>query len=53
MSEKDISEINIIYNIKGENKIRIFGDDFVKNNRNIIRIIYFLTNINYYFYKTW
>ena len=30
MSEK---EINIIYDIKEDNKIRIFGSDFVKNNR--------------------
>ena len=30
MSEKDISEINIIYDIKGKNKIQIFGAEFVK-----------------------
>ena len=39
MSVKDISEINIIYDIKEENKIRIFGSDFVKNNRNICKMI--------------
>jgi len=32
MSEKDISEINIIYEIIGEN-INIFGYEFVKNNK--------------------
>ena len=30
MSEEDISEINIAYNIKEENKITIFGSSFVK-----------------------
>ena len=41
MSEKDISEINIIYDINKENKenINIFGEEFVKNNRNICRMI--------------
>ena len=39
MSEKDISEINIIYNIKEENNIRIFGSEFVKNNKNICKMI--------------
>jgi len=39
MLEKDISKINIIYNIKQENNIRIFGSDFVKNNRNICKMI--------------
>ena len=41
MYEKDKSEINIIYDInkeKNEN-INIFGKDFVKNNRNICRMI--------------
>ena len=37
-------EINIIYNIndkdKKEGKIRIFGDEFVKNNKNICKIEY-------------
>ena len=36
MSEK---EINIIYDIKEENKIRIFGGNFVYNNRNICKMI--------------
>ena len=39
MSEKDISEINIIYDIKEENKIRIFGSKFVKNNKDICKMI--------------
>ena len=39
MAEKDISEINIIYNIKEENNIRIFGSEFVKNNKNICKMI--------------
>ena len=40
MSEKDISEINIIYNIeKGEEFIQIFGSKFVENNRNICKMI--------------
>ena len=39
MSEKDISEINIIYDINGERNIRIFGSNFVKNNENICKII--------------
>ena len=33
MSEKDISEINIIYDINGKNSINIFGSNFVKNNK--------------------
>ena len=39
MSDKDISEINIIYDINGEENIRIFGSDFVENNKNIYKII--------------
>ena len=42
MSKKDISEINITYNIKrGENEenINIFGLNFVENNKNICKII--------------
>ena len=41
MSEKDISIINIIYDINKENKenIKIFGEEFVKNNRNIYKMI--------------
>ena len=33
MSEKDISEINIIYDINGKNNIKIFGQKFVENNK--------------------
>ena len=42
MSEKDISEINIIYkiiNIHEENNINIFGSIFVKNNKSICKMI--------------
>ena len=39
MSEKDISEINIIYDIKKGNYINIFGFKFVENNKNICKII--------------
>ena len=39
MSEKDISEINIIYDINGEKNIRIFGSTFVENNKNVCKII--------------
>ena len=41
MSEKDIPIINIIYDINKENKenIKIFGEKFVENNRNICKII--------------
>jgi len=39
MSEKDISEINIIYDINGQNTINIFGTLFVKNNKNICKMI--------------
>ena len=41
MSEKDISEINIIYQINKENKeyIKIFGNKFVENNKNICKMI--------------
>ena len=38
ISNKDISEINIIYNINKEN-INIFGPEFVKNNQNICQMI--------------
>ena len=35
MDYKEILEINIIYNINGEkNYINLFGDEFVRNNRN-------------------
>ena len=39
MSEKDISEINIIYDINGNNYINIFGYFFVENNKNICKMI--------------
>ena len=39
MSEKDISEIDIIYNINEEDNIDIFGSEFVKNNKNICKMI--------------
>ena len=39
MSEKDITEINIIYDINEENNINIFGSDFVKNNKNKCKMI--------------
>ena len=39
MTEKIISEINIIYEINGKNDIRIFGLNFVENNKNICKMI--------------
>ena len=39
MSEKDISEINIIYDINGKNYINIFGSKFVENNKNKCKMI--------------
>jgi len=39
MSEKDISEINIIYDINNQNNIRIFGSNFLKNNKNKCKMI--------------
>ena len=39
MSEKDISEINIIYDVNGENNINIFGSIFVENNKNKCKMI--------------
>ena len=39
MSEKEITEINIIYDIKERNEITIFGKEFVKNNKNICKMI--------------
>ena len=39
MLNKDISEINIIYNIKENDKIKIFGKDFVKNNINNCQMV--------------
>ena len=38
MSEKDISEINIIYDISGKNNINIFGSEFVENNKNLCKM---------------
>ena len=35
---KDITEINIIYNINKKN-IRLFDDKFVENNKNICKMI--------------
>ena len=48
MSEKDISEIKIIYNIKGKKYIKIFGNVFVNNNRNINLTNIFYKSINIY-----
>ena len=39
MSEQEVSEINIIYDINEENNITIFGEKFVENNKNICKII--------------
>ena len=39
MSEKDISEINIIYDINGKNNINILGRKFIDNNKNICKMI--------------
>ena len=40
MFNEDISEINIIYDIKRDKKyINIFGNDFVKNNKNKCKMI--------------
>ena len=39
MSEKDVSEINIIYDINEEDTINIFGTDFVENNKNICKMV--------------
>ena len=39
MFDKGISEINIIYDIKQENIIRIFGAKFVENNKNISKMM--------------
>ena len=38
MSEKEISNIYIIYNINKDN-INIFGSKFVENNKNICKMI--------------
>ena len=40
MINGDISEINIIYDIKRNEKyIKLFGSDFVRNNKNICKMI--------------
>jgi len=44
MSKEDISIINIIYNINEEDRkykqnIKIFGSEFVKNNKNMCKMI--------------
>jgi len=39
MNNKD-DEITIIYNINNEEKIKIFGEPFVKNNKDKCKIIY-------------
>ena len=40
MNNEDISEINIIYDIKKDDKyIRLFGDSFVRNNENKCKMI--------------
>ena len=39
MVEKDISEIKIIYDINKGNSIRIFGHNFIENNKNICKMI--------------
>ena len=35
MAKKELSEINIIYIFKYEDDIKIFGTEFVKNNKDI------------------
>ena len=40
ISNENINEITIIYNINNQKKIKIFGSDFVKNNKNKCKIIY-------------
>ena len=44
MSEKDISEINIIYDIN-KDEINIFGVEFVENNKNKCKMV--IDNIEY------
>ena len=42
MSKEDVSIISIIYNINEDRKnedINIFGSEFVKNNKNICKMI--------------
>ena len=38
MSNKEISEINIIYSIEGKD-INIFGSNFIENNKNICKMV--------------
>ena len=35
----NIDEINIIYNIKDKNKVKLFGEDFVKINKDNLKLI--------------
>ena len=48
-SNKDITEINIIYNINKKEynykSIKLFGDEFVRNNKKICKMI--IDNNNY------
>ena len=37
MSNKEISEINIIYSIEGKD-VNIFGSNFIENNKNICKM---------------
>ena len=39
MGNKDLSYINIIYDINKENEIKIFGTEFVKNNKNRCKMV--------------
>ena len=41
MSKENISEISLVYNINNENEenIRIFGHEFVKNNKNKCKMV--------------
>ena len=38
-NKKSYNEINIIYNIKDKEEISLFGYEFVKNNKNICKMI--------------
>ena len=40
VKEKEEDEIKIIYKVGDEDRIKIFGEIFVKNNRNICKIVY-------------
>ena len=40
LNGEEINEIKIQYKIEGEKKIKIFGYEFVKNNKNICKILY-------------